>query len=110
MSWVPRRRQTANHLVRDAGDADGVALLYGEVAEGSCQLAGEFDLGDASRSESHRAAGVENETAPQVGVGLELLHVKAIRPAEDTPVEPPQIVTGNIFAIFGEFDARSAMR
>ena len=47
---------------------------------------------------------------PQVRVGFEFLHIKPIRPAEDPPIEPPQVVARHIFAILGEFDARAAMR
>src|SRR5205085_1783622 len=110
MSGVPRRWQAPHDPFGDARDTDGVALLNAQIAERPCNSTSVFDLRNTCRAKCHRAAGVENEAAPQIGVGLELLHIKSIRPAVDPPVESPQIIAGDIFSILGKLDARPAMR
>jgi hypothetical protein len=107
---VPSRRQGADDAVGEARESNGVALLHGKVAQRAGDLAGVLDLCDAGRAEAHRAAGVDDEATAQVRVGLELFHIVAVRTAEGPPVEPAQVIAGDILAVLGEFDARPAMR
>ena len=94
----------------DGRHPDGIALLERHVRDGTSDAPRIFDLGDAGGAEVHRTAGIEHEAAAEVGVGLEFLDVEAIGAPEGAPVEPPQIVAGNILSVLGEFDARPAMR
>ena len=89
--------------------SDRVALLHGQPADRAGEAAGEFDFRNAGGTEIHRAAGIEHEAAAQIGVGLELFDVKAVGAAVGAPIEPAQIVAGDVFAILGEFDAGAAV-
>ena len=60
--------------------------------------------------ESHRAAGVEDEIAAKIGVGLEFAQVEAIGPPVDTPVEAADVIARNVLAILGKLDAGAFMR
>ena len=51
-----------------------------------------------------------HQAAPEVRVGLELLDEEPIRPAVGPPVEPPEVVAGDVLAILGELDARPPVR
>src|SRR4051812_29411193 len=95
---------------RDAGQADRVALLASQVAKRRNEPAGIIELRDAPRAEIHRAARIQDETAAEIGIGLEFLDVKAIGAAIGPPIKPPQVIAGDVFAIFGEFDARTSVR
>ena len=113
---APPRRQRADDPLGGTGDADGVTLLAGQIPQRPADPPGVVDLGqrlDADgrgrRPEGHRPAGVEHEHEPEVGVGLVLLDVKPVGPAEGPPVEPPEVVAGDVLAVFGEFDARAAV-
>src|SRR5437899_121084 len=110
MGGVSRRRQAADDSVRHAGNAHRVALLHRQVSERSRELPCILDLGQAARAETHRAAGIEDEAAAQVGVGLELLDIEAVRPAIDAPVEPAEVIARDILSVLSELDARTAMR
>ena len=102
-------RERPHDAVGHAGDAHGVALLRRQVAEGGGDPSGILDLGDLAGAEVHRPGGVEHEAQPEVGVGLVLLHVVAVGPPERPPVEPSQIVTRHVLAVFGELHARPAV-
>src|SRR5262249_28617594 len=69
-----------------------------------------FKLCDAARAKIHRAASIKDEAAAEIGIGFEFFDVKAIGAAIGPPIEPPQVVAGNIFSIFGKFDAGAAVR
>ena len=58
--------------------------------------------------EFHRRAGVEHEVAAEVRVGLELLHVKAIRAREHAPVEKLEIIARRVCPILRKLDRRPA--
>src|SRR5208337_2981537 len=49
-------------------------------------------------------------TGERLRVGLELLDEEAVGAPVGTPVQPPQIVTGNILAILRKLHARAPMR
>ena len=80
---IARRRQIADDAIGHARNADGIALLHGQIPERSRKFPRRFDLGDRPRAEPHRAARIENKAAAQIRVGFEFLDVKSIRPAED---------------------------
>ena len=80
------------------------------MAECPGDSASVFELAHSHGAKAHRAAGIDDQAASQVGVGLELLDEESVRPAEGSPVEPPQVIAGHIFSILGELDARTAMR
>ena len=110
------RREGPHDFGGRAGDADGVSLLTGEVAERPADPSGVVDLGKRlgargrlGRGEAHRPARVEHDHEPEVRVGLVLLDIETIGAAEGPPVEPPQVVAGDILAILGKLDARAAM-
>jgi RNA polymerase sigma factor (sigma-70 family) len=67
-------------------------------------------LVNTGRTEIHRAARVDHQTTSQVRIGLELFDIEAIGSSIRAPIEPPQIVAGDILSILGKFDARPAMR
>ena len=107
---IPPRRDVAHDPVGHAGQPDRVALLERQVPDGPGDPPGVLDLGHARRAEVHRAAGIQHQAAAQVGIGLELLDEEPVRAAVGPPVQPPQIVARDILAIFGELDARAAVR
>ena len=104
----PRRAGISTGFVREAPEADGVALLGGEIAERAGELARVIEPGRALRAEIHRAAGVDQQAEAQVGVGLEFLDVKAVAAAPGPPVQPARIVAGDIFAVLRELERRAA--
>ena len=107
---IAPRRDVADQPVGDARQPDGVPLLDRQVAEGAGDPPGVLDLGTSRRAEVHRAAGVEHEAAAEVRIGLELLDEEPVGPPEGPPVEPPEVVAGDILAVLGELDARPPVR
>ena len=110
MGGIPPRRQVPDDCVGHAGDADRVSLAAGQEAERARELAGVVDPRDAGGAVAHRAAGIDDEAAPQVGVGLILLDVVAIRAAVDPPVEPTEVIARHILSVLGKLNARPAVR
>jgi len=110
MRRIAARRQLRDDSASDRVQPDGVALLDREVAEGGAELEGVFEFRDAFRAEAHRTACVDDQAATQIGVRFELFDVEPVATAVRSPVESPQVVARHILSIFGEFDARSAMR
>ena len=103
--------QRLHDAVGHAGDAHRVALLGGEVAQPRTDPPGVVDLRQpALGGEVHRPRRVEHEAQPEVRVGLVLLDVEPVGPAEGPPVEPPQVVAGHVLAVLGELHARAAVR
>jgi hypothetical protein len=90
-----------------AVETDGVALLPGEVSESTTEAAGVVETSRSGISVSHRAARVDDEAEPQVGVGFELLDIIAIGSAPGAPVEAASVVAGHIFPVLRKFDRRT---
>ena len=109
MRRTASRREAPHDPVGHARDADGIALLSSKVAQRAAETPGILNFCQACRAKVHRTAGVENKATSQIGVGLEFLDVVAIGPSECPPIEPPQIVAGNILSVLRKFDARPTM-
>src|SRR5262245_3248040 len=107
---ISLRRDLLHDRFCHTRQANRVALLARQIAERRHKPPAVFELRDAARAKIHRAAGIKNEAAAEIGVGLEFLDIEAVGAAIRPPVEPPQVVAGNIFAIFGEFDTGAAVR
>ena len=91
----------------DAPEADGVALVGGEVGEGGGELAGEVHAGafaGGGIGVIHGAAGIDDEAEAEVGVGFEFFDVEAVGAAPGAPVEAAGVVTGDVFPVLGEFE------
>ena len=102
---VAARRDLGGGFLRHVEEPGGVALVDDEVAERGGQALGVVEPGAVLARESHRAAAVEHDVAAQVGLGLELLEVVAVGAGEDAPVEPPDVVAGDVVAVLGKLDA-----
>ena len=107
---VAARRNVPHDAPGNAGKPNRISLLKGDVGDRPGDSPGVLDLRHPVRPEFHRSARIEHQAAPQVGVGLELLDEEAVGVPVGTPVQPPQIVTGNILAILRKFHARAPMR
>ncbi len=100
-----------NNLFRDGRDPNRIALLCREVGERRTNTPPVIDFGQHSfRRKPHGSAGVEDSTAAEVGVGLELFDVVPVGTAERAPIESAQIVAGDVLSVLGELDAGTAMR
>ena len=100
----------ADHPTGDAREADRVPLAgaVGGPARPAIRRAYSI-LVTSPRAVFHRSAGIEHQAAAEIGVGLKLLDVKPVGPAVGPPVEPTEVVAGNVFTVFRELDARPAM-
>ena len=107
---VAARRDLGGGFLRDVQESGGVALVDDEVAERGGETLGVVEPGAVLARESHRAAAVEHDVAAQVGLGLEFLEVIAVGACEDAPVEPPDVVAGDVVAVLGELDAGASVR
>jgi hypothetical protein len=90
--------------------ADAIALALREVGEARADEAPVFQLRDAAARELHRPRDVEQHRQVGVGVGFVLLHVVAIGPGEQPPVDAADVVAGDVAAVLGEVDRRAEVR
>ena len=102
------RREFLAVIFTHAPQADGIALLCGEIAERAREFAAVVQPRCARRPVGHRTAAIHNEREPEVRVGFEFLDVKTIRATPRAPVETAGVVAGDVFAVLGKLDGRSA--
>ena len=69
-----------------------------------------LELGNAAARELHRSRDVEEDRQVGVGVGLVLLHVEAIGPRVQPPVDAADVVAGDVAPVLGEVDRRPEKR
>src|SRR5688572_2465207 len=81
-----------------------------EIGERRDEAFREIKSAFAIFGKAHRRAAIEDEVATQVCFRLKLLHVKTVGAAEHAPIETADVVAGRVVSIFGELDARAAMR
>ena len=110
MGRTTARRDLSDNAIGDTGEADGVALLDGEIGESGGNAFGEIDLLDVAGAEGHRAAGVDHEAEAEGCVGFRVLDVVTVGAAEGAPIEAAEVVARDVLAILGELDARAAVR
>jgi hypothetical protein len=80
---------------------------YGCCVYAKCQLVGMLYLTLSFKREEHGAAMVDDELAAEVGLLLELLDVKAVGAAVETPVDVAGALSGVVLAIVGEFSRKA---
>ena len=97
--------QSSSTILGHAGQAHRISLLARQITERAGNPLRVLDLGRSPRAEAHRTAGVDDQAAAQIRIGLELLDVEPIRSAIGSPIEPPQIVARDVFSILSELDA-----
>jgi hypothetical protein len=99
-----RRRDLRDDVVVERDGADAVALALRQVGETGADVAAVIQLRDPLAGELHRSRDVEQHRQVGVGVGLVLLHVVAIGAREQPPVDPADVVAGDVAAVLGEVD------
>ena len=87
--------------------ADGVLLPDEQVGQGGGEVASVFELVEGAAAIGHAGGDIEEDIAPEVGLLLVLLDVKAVRSGEALPVEVSQIVARAVLAVFGELDGEA---
>ena len=92
-----------DRLVSEGPKPYAVALLRGEIAERAAKFFGVVEPRRAGRPEIHRAASVEEQAKPQVGVSFKLLDVEAVAAPPGSPIEAAGVVAGDVFAVLREF-------
>lgn len=100
-------------LVASSPEADSISLPGGKIGESSCQFPRVVDAVKPvflSVPKVHRSADVEEDDETEVGVSFEFFDVVAVRASPGAPVEPPEVITGNIFSILSELQRRAADR
>src|SRR5215475_12949320 len=86
MSRAAARRNFGDDTVGDTSEADGVALLDGQVSQAACDALGVINLLGAAGTKSHRAAGVDHEAEAEICIGFGFLDVVAIGATEGAPI------------------------
>jgi hypothetical protein len=99
-------RDVEGNVLLTTREPNRVALEHREVGEGTGEATGVVEF----VAEFHRAAAIENEMTTEIGVGLEFFEVEPVGPGDDAPVKMPGIVADDILPVFGEFNARAAVR
>lgn len=97
-------------LLRVEEEADGVAGLDHDVAEGGGELARVFVLGGAGAAEVHGGAAVEGEVHAEVGLVLEAFDVILVGAGDDAPVDVLGVVAEAVGLVVGELGAGAAQR
>src|SRR2546430_15575905 len=87
-----------------------IPLAAGEVGKAGGEVATVVELGDPAASEIHRAGDVQQQAEVRVGVGLELLDVKAVGARPESPVDATDVVTGHVGPVLGEVDRQAEVR
>ena len=99
------RRHVRQGAVAEQGQTDGVPLAQHQVGEGGRQAAAVAELADrAGPTESHRAAGVDQEIGLEVGLLLVALDVEAVGLGQGLPVEVADRVARHVRPVLGELD------
>ena len=83
---------------------DRVALGERQVRERRGGPAGVVELAPAAGAVGHRLAGVDEQVQGEVRLLDELLDHQAVRAGEDLPVQPLQLVPGDVLAVLLELD------
>ncbi len=95
----------------EGGQAHRVLLPRHQVGEDRRQVRAVLELGElAVVAVAHRAAGVQQDLDPHVGLFLVLLDVEALGAGEHLVVEVAGVVAGGVLAVLGELDAEALVR
>ena len=108
-SWLLAGNAIAPAGVEDA-EAGAVALVDDEVRQRRGQQLGVFQLVGVAFAVEHRAAGVEQDVADEVGLLLVLLDGVAFGAAVALPVDVADVVAGDVLAVLDELDGEAAER
>ena len=98
------RRDDLPDVLVEADQADRVLLPQEQVRQAGGDRAAVLVLGEGAAAVAHRLADVHDQRRPQVGLGLELLDVKAVGLAPDLPVEVAEVVAADVLAVLDELD------
>src|SRR5688572_17984124 len=85
-------------------EGEGVALAEGEQRERGREHAPEGELRDAVLLVPHRVAGIEHDAHGHRRLGLGFAHEVAVRPREEPPIEPAEVVAGLVAAVLAELE------
>ena len=90
--------------------ARGIAAGDGDVGErrGDEGRVRDLGAGRGGPAVPHRGGRVDEHAEGPVGLGLELTHDEAVVPEQRAPVEPAEVVAGDVLAEAPELDARPA--
>src|ERR1700679_3191553 len=96
------RRQILGDSILKQEHPDRVALHGQEIGDGRRRRTRVVALAVRSRAIAHRSARIDDQIATEVRLVLEALHVIAIRPGEETPVEVAWVVARAVFTVLAE--------
>jgi hypothetical protein len=102
-------RDEGRDAVAEQDQADAVVLLDHQVGDGGGQIRGVFELGHFAGAVAHRRAHVEQDSAAQVGLLVELLDVELVGLGPDLPVDAADVVAQDVLAVLGELDAEAVV-
>ena len=113
----PRRYVVCNGCV-EADQPHCVLLIDQQIAQSRGDIASVFELGNRLVVDlrgqragiGHRPGCVQQDSGPEVRLFLVLLDIVAVALAEHAPVEAANVVTRNILAMLGKFDAGPLVR
>ena len=110
VSLLAARRQDLAHVLVEGDDANGVLLPQQQIAQAGRDGATIIVLVQRSTAVVHRLADVHHQVATQIGLGLELFDIEAIRFGPYLPVEVANVVAGGVFPVLYEFDRMAEER
>ena len=107
---APAARRDAARLGGAEGeDAEAVAALRGQVAQGERDALGHVGLAPVRGAEGHRRRLVEHEPGGQRALRHVHAHVRDHRAGGDVPVDPAHVVAGLVGADLGELRAAAQL-
>ena len=105
-----RWRDELAEFAVEGGQPHPVPLGPGERSQAAGQETSVIQLPDASPAKVHGARDIDGDDEVGVCIGLELLDVKTVGTGEESPIEPPDVVSGHVGPVFGEVDGTAQER
>lgn len=96
--------------VGDKRQAHGIALPLGQIGQARSEDRGIPQFVLRRFAYGHRGTQVEHDVQVDIGLGVVLLDIESIVPAEELPVQMPQIVAGHVFAMRNKVDPIADVR
>ncbi len=102
-----RRRDVVHHVVVEGDESHPVPLLPGEIGETGRQVPCIVQLRDGVAPVAHGPGHIQENHEVGVRLGLEELDVVPVGPAEETPVDAPDVIPGHVGAVLGEVQGKA---
>ena len=105
---APRRRPALGHALAQDAEPDSLEVHEPNEPERPGQAGGVVELGRGP--ERHRGRGVDDQVQAEILFVDEELHVQAVEPGVDVPVDVAEVVAVPVGAVVGELHAVPASR